>query len=139
MTIRRNASKWLQKKAKTGRGRPIEAIAFYGPDQQHATKVVAAVLQSPDEDPLDLRRNGDTLGEITSVFKSHGVRSVAMIDRVAHMRRAPTIRWRTLSCMPLLGQTGSLDGIARNLRRPENRPGLLKPMAPARLAGRIDH
>jgi hypothetical protein len=44
MTIRRNASKWLQKKAKTGRGEPIEAIAFYGPDQQRTTKVVAAVL-----------------------------------------------------------------------------------------------
>lgn len=92
MTIRRDAGKWLQKKAKTGRGQPIGTIAFYGPDQRCATKVVAAVLRSPDEDPTDLRRwltadrdlrrDGDTLGEITSFFKSHGVRSVAMIDRI---------------------------------------------------------
>jgi hypothetical protein len=49
--------KWLDKKSKLGfRGYPVGAIAFYGPDDQRASKVAVAVIVAPDTEPVALRR-----------------------------------------------------------------------------------
>jgi len=93
MAIRREAGKWLRKKAKTGvRAYPVGTVAFYGPDDRRATKIAAAVILGEGEEPTelrrwttedgDLRRNGDVLEELSAFLKAHGVRSVGMIDGV---------------------------------------------------------
>ena len=49
--------KWLDKKSKLGfRGYPVGTIAFYGPDDRHASKVAVAVIVAPDTEPVALRR-----------------------------------------------------------------------------------
>jgi hypothetical protein len=49
--------KWLDKKIKMGfRGYPVGTIAFYGPDDQHASKIAVAVIIAPDSEPIALRR-----------------------------------------------------------------------------------
>ena len=81
----------LGKKARRGfRGFPVGTIAFYGPDDRRATKLVAAVIAKEDDPPSDLRRylvaEGDVrqdptiLEEVVLFFEAHGVRSVAMVD-----------------------------------------------------------
>jgi hypothetical protein len=49
--------KWLDKKSKLGfRGYPVGTVAFYGPDDQHASKVAVAVIVAPDTEPAALQR-----------------------------------------------------------------------------------
>ena len=48
--------KRLGKKTKRGfRGFPVGTIAFYGPDNRRATKLVAAVIAKEEDPPADLR------------------------------------------------------------------------------------
>ena len=81
------------KKTKRGfRGFPVGTIAFYGPDNRRATKLAAAVIAKEDDPPADLRRylvdEGDVrqdaaiLEEVVLFFEEHGVRTVAMADRI---------------------------------------------------------
>jgi len=81
--------KWLDKKSKQGfRGYPVGTIAFYGPDDQRASKVAVAVIAAEDTEPVDLRRwftgHGDVrndaaiLEEIALFLRTHEVRTVAM-------------------------------------------------------------
>ena len=85
--------KRLGKKAKRGfRGFPVGTVALYGPDDRRATKLVAAVIAKEDDPPSELRRylvaEGDVrqdptiLEEVVLLFEAHGVRSVAMVDRI---------------------------------------------------------
>jgi hypothetical protein len=67
--------KWLDKKSKLGfRGYPVGTIAFYGPDDQRASKVAVAVIIAPGTEPVALRRwfaeNGDVRNDAT-IFESH--------------------------------------------------------------------
>lgn len=91
--MRREAGKWLRKKAKAGvRAFPVEMIAFYGPDNRRASKLAAAVIMGDGEEPAglrrwtsegcDLRRDSQVLEEVSYFFKAHGVRSVGMIDGI---------------------------------------------------------
>jgi hypothetical protein len=81
--------KWLDKKSKLGfRGYPVGTIAFYGPDDQHASKVAVAVIVAPDSGPVALRRwfaeSGDVRNdaaifeEIALFLRDHEVHWVAM-------------------------------------------------------------
>jgi hypothetical protein len=81
--------KWLDKKSKLGfRGYPVGTIAFYGPDDQRASKVAVAVIVAPDTEPVALRRwfaeRGDirsdeeTLEEIALFLRDHELHSVVM-------------------------------------------------------------
>lgn len=89
----RELHKRLGKKAKRGfRGFPVGTIAFYGPDDRRATKLVAAVIAKEDDPPSDLRRylvvdndvrqDPTILEEVVLLFEAHGVRSVVMVDRI---------------------------------------------------------
>jgi hypothetical protein len=93
MPIRREPGKWLRKKARAGaRAYPVGTVAFYGPDDRRASKVVAAVIPGEGEAPAELRRwfsddadlraDGEAFEEITAFFKTHGVRSVGMVDGI---------------------------------------------------------
>jgi len=81
--------KWLDKKSKLGfRGYPVGTIAFYGPDDQRASKVAVAVIVAPDTEPVALRRwfaeSGDVRNdaaifeEIALFLRGHEVHTVAM-------------------------------------------------------------
>jgi tagatose-1,6-bisphosphate aldolase non-catalytic subunit AgaZ/GatZ len=93
MPIRRDADKWLRKKARPGVLRfPAGSVAFYGPDDRRATKVAAAVIPHEGGEAKtlqrwivtegDARRDSAVLNEVTAFFKAHGVRSVGMLDRI---------------------------------------------------------
>jgi hypothetical protein len=93
-SLQSSLRKRLEKKAKKGfRGYPIGSLAFYGPDDRMATKMVAAVLAGErDEDIVEMRkwfasdhdvRNDETFaGEVSEFFTAHGVRSIVMPDRI---------------------------------------------------------
>jgi hypothetical protein len=85
--------KWLEKKSKLGfRGYPVGTIAFYGPDDQRASKVAVAVIVAPDTEPVALRRwfaeTGDirndaaTFQEVALFLRGHEVHSVTMVKEM---------------------------------------------------------
>jgi hypothetical protein len=93
MTFRRQPEKWISKKSKAGfRGFPLGTIAYYGPDNRRASKVVVGIFAQPDSDPLDLRKwfsdIGDVRseqqinGEIVAFLREHGVHSVTMSNGI---------------------------------------------------------
>jgi hypothetical protein len=93
MKLGSDPKKWLQKKAKKGvRSYPVGTIAFYGPDNQRVSKVVAAVIivsggeaepiRKWFDDALDLRFDDRVLEEAAAFFKEQGVHSVAMTDSI---------------------------------------------------------
>jgi hypothetical protein len=85
--------KRLRKKAKKGiRGWPAATIAFYGPDASRASKVVVGIVASEHEEVSEMRdwkldtgdvRNDPRIAEeMLDFISKHGVRSVAMTDRI---------------------------------------------------------
>jgi len=87
-----SARKALQKKAKKGfRGYPMATVAFYGPTDQQATKLVVSILVREDAEPepmrkwfseADLRKDPEILGEAVAFIRGHEARSVAMLERI---------------------------------------------------------
>ena len=86
------SSKRLTKKARRGmRGYPLGTVAYYGPDDSHATKVVAGIQLAADAE-LEMRKwfveTGDARTdavvseELLAYFEENGVKSVAMMDRI---------------------------------------------------------
>jgi hypothetical protein len=92
MKIRPQRNKWLSKKSKGFHGYPVGTIAFYGPDNARASKVAVGVLAGENSEPVAIQRwfseTGDVrylreIGEeIADFLQGHGVRSVAMSDRI---------------------------------------------------------
>ncbi|MCW5735131.1 MAG: hypothetical protein KIS73_13445 [Enhydrobacter sp.] len=84
--------KWLKKKAKRGvRAFPVGTVAFYGPTDRSASKVVAGVIRAPNADPVlrkwlaeigDLREDRKVMSEVATFFRDNEVRSVGMIDGI---------------------------------------------------------
>ena len=83
----------LRKKAERGfRGYPVATIAYYGPDNQRASKVVVGIVaaEGADVDPMekwysdtaDLRSDAKVIEEILALLQRHGVKSVAAIDGI---------------------------------------------------------
>lgn len=82
----------LKRKAKRGfRGYPVATVAFYGPDDQRASKVAVGIVTSEDAEPEmrrwfsdtgDVRTDPAITAEILGLLKQHGVKSVAMTDRL---------------------------------------------------------
>ena len=86
--------KRLEKKAKKGfRGYPIGSLAFYGPDDRMATKMVASIVRGEREEDVgemrkwfttdhDVRNDRIFAEEVGAFFDMHGVRSIVMPDRI---------------------------------------------------------
>ena len=83
----------LAKRAKKGfRGYPIGTIAFYGPDDKRASKMVASVIERENAEPSvmqkwvsdegDVRKNIVAVDEVVEFLDRHGVRTVVMPDRM---------------------------------------------------------
>jgi hypothetical protein len=83
----------LKKKARRGfRGYPVATVAFYGPDDRCATKVVVAVFAAEGAEPnplerwfsedCDVRSDRGIGNEMLEFIQRHGVKSVVMTDRI---------------------------------------------------------
>lgn len=84
--------KYLDKKLKKGfTGYPVGTIAFYGPNDQVATKVSVGIILDEGMEPefmqkwhsqSDLRRDEHIMAEVIHFIRTHQVRSVTMLDRI---------------------------------------------------------
>jgi hypothetical protein len=83
----------LKKKARRGfEGFPLATIAWYGPDDQRASKVAVGIIVEEDGDPQALERwfskDGDIRqdrvvgAEIQQFIRSHGVKSVTVTETI---------------------------------------------------------
>lgn len=80
------------KKNRKGRQEHIATLAFYGPDDRHASKVVAAIAKKGGDDIIDLkrwvsgrtdvRRDAKIQGEIIAFFQQYNVKNVVYTDRI---------------------------------------------------------
>lgn len=93
MKLKRRWESPLRKKARRGfRGYPIATVAFYGPDDKRASKVVvgivaaegagAAPLKRWFSEDRDVRRDVAIGREIVAFIQEHDARSVGMVDRI---------------------------------------------------------
>lgn len=93
MKFKRRSASPLTKKARRGfRGYPVATVAFYGPDDQRATKAAVGVVLAEGTEPAHLERwvaeAGDARtdaaigNQILSFLTRHGVKSVVMADRI---------------------------------------------------------
>src|SRR3982751_5332254 len=91
--IKHRSNSPLRQKARRGfRGYPIATIAFYGPNDQRASKVVVAILEENQADPLtlerwfsedqDVRNDPAIAHHILAFLEQHGAKSVTMADRI---------------------------------------------------------
>ena len=84
--------KLITKKVKKGiRGYPIATVAFYGPNDKIATKVVCGIFKYKDSDvePMkkwfsksDLRTSEEILREVLAFIEENKVKSVGMMDDI---------------------------------------------------------
>lgn len=83
----------LKKKARRGfRGYPVATVAFYGPDDRHATKVAVGIVAADGAEASALERwlstdsdvrTDPAIGlEILNFIQAQGVKSVVMADRI---------------------------------------------------------
>ena len=81
--------KRIEKKARRGfRGHPLATVAYYGPDDKTAFKVVVGIVQheNAEANPLerwwsedrDVRQNADVLEAVCDFIQDHGALSVAV-------------------------------------------------------------
>jgi hypothetical protein len=92
MKIKSRSNNPLAKRARKGfRGFPVGTVAFYGPDNQRASKLVIGIINHEGAEPelkkwytddADLRSKPGIESEIQDFIKDHGVVSVVMTDRI---------------------------------------------------------
>lgn len=91
---RAHAQSWLGNKFRPGfRGYPIATVAFYGPNDRQATKVVVSVILTENNQPdslkrwfsegdLDVRRDAAIGEQVLAFLKTYAPRSAVVTDRV---------------------------------------------------------
>ncbi|WP_342607167.1 hypothetical protein [Vibrio tritonius] len=81
-------TKMVRKRAK---GYPIATIAFYGPNDKIATKLVCAIMPFKDAEPeplkkwfasSDLRKSESVLKEVFEFISDNGAKTVGMTDGI---------------------------------------------------------
>jgi hypothetical protein len=92
MTEQNKARDWLHKHAsRRPRSYPLATIAYYGPTDRRATKVVVGILPRGDEvtfmkkwfsEDQDARDNTDIREQIVEFLKKHRVEKVVVADRI---------------------------------------------------------
>jgi hypothetical protein len=117
------ARSWVDRKFRPGfRGYPIATIAFYGPDDKLATKVVVGVFLRESSEPdflerwfskgdIDVREDLDIGEQIVGFLKPHASRSTVITEGIIGMparRRCGLPRGRVLPAVSLLGWTRPL-------------------------------
>jgi hypothetical protein len=93
MRFKKRSDSPLKKKAHRGfRGYPVATMAFYGPDDERASKVAVCIVTEEGAEPTAIRRwlskEGDVRADpaigaqILQFVQDHGVRSVIATDRI---------------------------------------------------------
>ena len=92
MGTQRNPGYWIKKKASRKTGYPAGTIAYYGPDNTFASKVVVGIVISENDDATELRkwfaettdvRLDQAINEqILEFLEERNVKRVAMADRI---------------------------------------------------------
>jgi hypothetical protein len=92
MKIKARSNNPLKKRARKGfRGFPVATVAFYGPDDRHANKLVIGIIRHEGaeaelrkwySEDADIRSLPNIEAEIQSFIKQHDVLSVSMVDRI---------------------------------------------------------
>ncbi len=82
----------LRRAARRGnQGFPLATVAFYGPDDRRASKVVLGIIIFEGAEPQlqewtsaagDIRKDPAVLQTILNQMREHGVKSVATVDRI---------------------------------------------------------
>jgi hypothetical protein len=89
----KNPQFWLKKRARRKAGFPIATIAYYGPDDKFASKVVVGIaLSEKDKDVAilekcfstntDIRFDLIIITQIVNFLEQHNVHRVVMVDRI---------------------------------------------------------
>jgi hypothetical protein len=84
--------KYLTKRAKKGdKGYPVATVAFYGPDNTRASKVVCSIFKFDGAEPEpmkkwftehDARKLERILGEMIEFIEENDAKSVGMMDQI---------------------------------------------------------
>ncbi len=93
MSQTRNAKYWIDKKANRKTGYPLATIAYYGPDDQFASKVAVGILLTENDDDvndmkrwfsdrLDVRNDPVINNQILEFIESYQVQRVATMGRI---------------------------------------------------------
>ena len=88
-----NPKFWLEKRSHRKTGYPVGTIAYYGPDDQFASKVVVGIVLSEKNDDTafiekwfstntDVRLDPEIKLKIVSFLEQHNIHRVAMVDRI---------------------------------------------------------
>ena len=91
--LRRRTRSPLEKQARRGfRGYPVATLAFYGPNDQRASKVAVGIVPAENAEPealecwfskeADVRQDSGVGEEILAFIRQHGAKSVVMSDRI---------------------------------------------------------
>jgi hypothetical protein len=93
MKLKRRGTNEIIKKARKGfRGYPIATVAYYGPDNQRATKVAVGIITHEDGEPnplvrwyskvIDVRFDAAITKQIPALIKEHQAVSVASVGSI---------------------------------------------------------
>ncbi len=84
--------KIISKRARKGhKGYPVATIAFYGPTNKIASKLVCSIIENEGSEPepmkkwlseKDLRKSEKILGEVLSFIEINNVKTVSMIHTI---------------------------------------------------------
>jgi len=84
--------KYLTKRARKGhKGYPVATVAFYGPDNRQASKMVCSIIKFDGAEPnpmkkwsteYDARKSERILGELIGFLEANDAKSIAMMDQI---------------------------------------------------------
>lgn len=87
----RNKKKIANKARKGFRGYPVATVAYYGPTDKQATKVVVGIVQKEHANPepmknwlsdIDVRNDYSIMEELLDFIAQHNAKSVVMVDKI---------------------------------------------------------
>ena len=91
--LERRFRKSLRKRVRRGfRGYPVATVAYYGPDDQRASKVVVGITNGEGQEVAELRRWFSETGDVrydpvincqmVEFIEAHAVQTVAGVERI---------------------------------------------------------
>lgn len=87
----RRREKFRKKTQQGFRGYPVATVAYYGPTDQRASKVVASIISAEGAEPemrkwlsesADVRRDPEIGQELLLFIDAHGPKSVVLAERI---------------------------------------------------------
>ncbi len=93
MIYERNPRYWLERRAQRKTGFPLGTLAYYGPDESRASKIVVGILPTKQDREIsvmrkwyahdsDVRTDPLILNEVLKFLDEHRVERVVMVDQI---------------------------------------------------------